>query len=205
MDLLYLLPTAKILRGACGPIWRMDRLKATKNIFFAMTESWMKEAWHVHAILEEQTRLAVGLASYMGIEPADGRIEVGAIMFSPRLQRTTAATEAMYLMMKQAFLELGYRRYEWRCNALNRDSISAATRLGFRYEGTFRQTNVLKGHNRDTAWFSIIDREWPTVRAALEAWLAPDNFDDSGHQRQTLTQIRSAVQAIDVDVPCFTP
>jgi len=159
--------------------------------YLAKMNEWLKEDWHIHAIIHETSGLAAGVASYMRIEPEAGSIEVGAIMYSPCLQRTTAGTEAMYLMMKRAFDELGYRRYEWRCNSLNEASINAAKRLGFQLEGILRQANVLKGHNRDTAWFSIVDREWPQIRAAFEAWLAPDNFDSTGRQRRTLTQIRS--------------
>ena len=129
---------------------------------------------------------AVGVTSYLRIAPNIGTIEVGHIHYSPRLQRTAAATEAMYLMMVRAFDELGYRRYEWKCDALNAPSRSAATRLGFTYEGTFRQATMYKGRNRDTAWYSIIDSEWPSIRAAFEAWLAPSNFDESGSQRARL-------------------
>jgi RimJ/RimL family protein N-acetyltransferase len=128
---------------------------------------------------------AVGVAAYMRIMPDAGSIEVGHINFSPLLQRTTAATESMYLMMKRAF-ELGYRRYEWKCDALNAPSRAAAQRLGFTYEGTFRQATVYKGRNRDSAWFSIIDQEWPALRAAFERWLDPANFDDGGQQRSRL-------------------
>jgi RimJ/RimL family protein N-acetyltransferase len=156
-----------------------------------MKESWLKEDWNVHAIIEEDSGLATGLASYMRIEPEAGSIEVGAIMYSPRLQRTTAGTEAMFLMMKRAFDELGYRRYEWRCSALNEASANAARRFGFQFEGVFRQAYVMKGRNRDTAWFSIIDREWPQIKAAFEAWLAPENFDAQGQQRKSLAQFRS--------------
>ncbi len=124
----------------------------------------------------------VGIASYLRIDQANGVIEVGHIHFSPLLQRSPAATEAMYLMMKRAFDELGYRRYEWKCDALNGPSRRAAERLGFSYEGTFRQAVVTKGRNRDTAWFSIIDSEWPTLRARFEAWLDPSNFDAEGQQ-----------------------
>jgi RimJ/RimL family protein N-acetyltransferase len=127
----------------------------------------------------------VGVASYLRIAPADGAIEVGHLSYSPLLQRTPAATEAMYLMARRAF-ELGYRRYEWKCDALNAPSRAAAERLGFRYEGTFRQATVLKGRSRDTAWYSILDSEWPPLRARLEAWLAPENFDAGGHQRRRL-------------------
>jgi RimJ/RimL family protein N-acetyltransferase len=117
--------------------------------------------------------------------PEAGSIEVGHINLSPPLQRTRAATEAMYLMMKRAF-DLGYRRYEWKCDALNAPSRAAAERLGFTYEGTFRQANVYKGRNRDTAWYSVIDSEWPNRRAAFERWLAPENFDAEGKQRAKL-------------------
>jgi RimJ/RimL family protein N-acetyltransferase len=131
----------------------------------------------------------VGFASYLRIDAVQGSIEVGHLHFSPVLQRTPAATEAMYLMMRNAF-ELGYRRYEWKCNSLNAASGRAAQRLGFVPEGVFRQAGVTRGHSRDTAWFSIIDSEWPRVRAALEAWLDPSNFDAEGRQRRTLESLR---------------
>jgi RimJ/RimL family protein N-acetyltransferase len=129
---------------------------------------------------------AIGTASYLRIEPAMGSIEVGHLAYSPLLQRTPAATEAMYLMMRRAFDELGYRRYEWKCNSLNAPSWNAAERLGFRYEGIFRQAWVQRGRNRDNAWFSIIDSEWPAIRAALEGWLDGANFDATGRQRRRL-------------------
>ena len=138
-----------------------------------------------HAIVDERGD-AVGVASFMRISPETGSIEVGHIHYSPRLKRTRAATEAMYLMMRRAFDELGYRRYEWKCDALNAPSRSAAARLGFTYEGTFRQHIVSKGRNRDTAWYSIIDSEWPSIKDALEAWLEPSNFDERGEQREPL-------------------
>jgi len=143
----------------------------------------------VFAILEAGTGRALGLASLMRIDPPSGVIEVGGIAFSPALQRTPMATEAMYLMMRRAFAELGYRRYEWKCDALNAPSRAAARRLGFRYEGTFRQAMVIKGRNRDTAWFSITDGEWPAVQRALERWLAPANFDARGQQRESLSRL----------------
>lgn len=138
------------------------------------------------AIIDLQTQRATGWASYLRIDPAMGSIEVGHVAYSPLLQRTAAGTEAMYLMMRRAFDELGYRRYEWKCNSLNAPSWNAAERLGFLYEGTFRQAWVQKGRNRDQAWFSIIDREWPAVRLALERWLDPGNFDPEGPQRRRL-------------------
>ena len=116
------------------------------------------------------------------MDPENGVIEVGHIAYSPALQRTRAATEAMYLMMRLVFDELGYRRYEWKCNALNAASRRAAERLGFTYEGTFRQAKLVKGRTRDTAWFAVIDGEWPARREAFERWLDPANFDAAGRQ-----------------------
>jgi RimJ/RimL family protein N-acetyltransferase len=136
---------------------------------------------------------AVGIGAFMRIDPAAGSIEVGHIALSPALQRSPAATEAMYLMMRHAF-ELGYRRYEWKCDSLNEKSRSAALRLGFIYEGTFRQATVYKGRSRDTAWYSVIDSEWPLRRAAFERWLAPENFDEQGRQRARLAEVRQALQ-----------
>jgi RimJ/RimL family protein N-acetyltransferase len=139
-----------------------------------------------YAIVLESTGKAVGVASYMRIDPANGCIEVGYLSFSPLLQRTTASTEAMYLMMRRAF-ELGYRRYEWKCDSLNAPSRAAAKRLGFSFEGLFRQAVVSKGRNRDTAWFSVIDSEWPERKQEFERWLDPANFDASGRQRTALS------------------
>jgi RimJ/RimL family protein N-acetyltransferase len=129
---------------------------------------------------------AAGIASYLHIEPGHGRIEIGHIWFGVTLRRTTAATEAIYLMARHAFDTLGYRRLEWACNALNEPSRRAAARFGFTFEGVFRQHQVVKGRNRDTAWHSITDGEWPAIRAAFEAWLAPDNFTADGRQRRAL-------------------
>jgi RimJ/RimL family protein N-acetyltransferase len=129
---------------------------------------------------------AAGWASYMRIKPLQGVIEVGNVMFSPALQRTAAATEAMYLMASHVFDHLGYRRYEWKCNAENLPSRRAAQRLGFTFEGIFRQHMVVKGRNRDTAWFSMLDHEWPARKRAFEAWLDPANFDMEGKQRRSL-------------------
>jgi len=134
---------------------------------------------------------AVGLGSYLRIDPAHGTVEVGHLQFSPLMQRTAVATEAMYLMMKIAF-DLGYRRYEWKCDSLNAGSRRAAERLGFRFEGTFRQAIVYKGRSRDTAWYSVIDKEWPALDAAFRAWLDPANFDPAGRQRRSLAALRTA-------------
>jgi RimJ/RimL family protein N-acetyltransferase len=132
---------------------------------------------------------AVGVAAWQRIDPAAGVIEVGHVAFSPALQGSTIATEAMAVMMRTVFDELGYRRYEWKCDALNAASRRAAVRFGFIYEGTFRQAVVVKGRNRDTAWFSITDAEWPRLAAAYERWLAPDNFDAEGRQRLALSSL----------------
>ena len=145
-----------------------------------------------HAIRDTGLGKAVGVAAYINAQPAVGSVEVGSLVFSPLLQRRPAATEAMYLMMRRVFDELGYRRYEWKCDALNAPSRAAAERLGFQYEGLFRQATITRGRNRDTAWFSVIDGEWPALRAAFERWLDPANFDADGRQRQNLAGLRSA-------------
>ena len=128
----------------------------------------------------------------MRMEPAQGVVEVGNILLTPSLQRTTEATEAMYLMAAHVFDQLGYRRYEWKCNAKNEPSRRAALRLGFTFEGIFRQHMVVKGENRDTAWFSMLDHEWPVRKRTIEAWLNPANFDEEGRQRQSLATIAKA-------------
>jgi len=145
-----------------------------------------------HAIIDAQSGQAVGVASYLRIDPNAGVIEVGHINYSPRLQRSPAATEAMYLMMQRAFA-LGYRRYEWKCDSLNQKSRRAAQRFGFSYEGIFRQATVYKGRNRDTAWYAIIDEEWPALKAAYEQWLDPANFDEAGQQRARLADLTAPV------------
>lgn len=158
-------------------------------------EAWVERAIAgedpvFHAIVAAGSGRPVGVASFLRIDPAMGSIEVGHLSYAPALQRTPAATEAMFLMMRNAFDELGYRRYEWKCDSLNAPSRAAALRLGFRYEGTFRQMVVMKGRNRDTAWYAITDGEWPAIRAALEGWLDPGNFDASGRQRRRLKDFR---------------
>ena len=142
-----------------------------------------------HAIVDKSTGKAVGMAAYLRIVPQHGVIEVGHITYSPALQRTSSATEAMFLMMKRVFSELAYRRYEWKCDALNLPSRQAAERYGFTYDGLFKQALVHKGRNRDTAWYSILDRDWPQIEEAYEAWLDPDNFDAEGMQRQRLADL----------------
>jgi len=143
------------------------------------------------ALLPAETGEAAGYASYMRIEPVHGVVEVGNILFSPVLQRTRAATEVMYLMARHVFDDLGYRRYEWKCNTENGPSRRAALRLGFTFEGVFRQHMVVKGRSRDTAWFAMLDREWPARKRAFEAWLDAANFDAEGRQRQSLTELAS--------------
>lgn len=142
-----------------------------------------------HTIIDNSTGKAVGMAAYLRIVPQHGVIEVGHITYSPALQRTSVATEAMFLMMKRVFGELGYRRYEWKCDALNLPSRQAAERYGFTYNGLFEQALVHKGRNRDTAWYSILDRDWPQIEGAYEAWLDPDNFDAEGMQLQRLADL----------------
>ena len=144
-----------------------------------------------HAIVDLATGKAVGVAGYMRIDPANGCIEIGHLAYSPLLQRTPAATEAMYLMMQRAF-DLGYRRYEWKCDALNAPSRAAAKRLGFSFEGIFRQAVIYKGRSRDTAWFSIIGTEWPGLKTAFERWLDPANFDERGNQKARLSDLTDA-------------
>ena len=144
------------------------------------------------AIRDLRTDEVVGLASYLRITPKSGSIEVGHLNFSPRLQKKPAATEAMYLMMRRAF-ELGYRRYEWKCNALNAPSRAAAQRLGLSFEGVFRQHAVVKGRNRDSAWYAAIDTEWPDLQRAFETWLSPKNFDESGRQRVRLSILTAPI------------
>jgi RimJ/RimL family protein N-acetyltransferase len=141
-----------------------------------------------HAIVDNAVGKATGVASYLRIDPGNGVIEVGHINYSPLLQRKRAATEAMYLMMKRAF-ELGYRRYEWKCDALNAPSLAAAQRLGFSYEGVFRQAVVYKGRSRDTAWYAAMDSEWPELERAFLRWLDPENFDSGGGQRVRLSEL----------------
>ena len=140
------------------------------------------------AIVDLKTALPVGVASYLRITPASGFIEVGHLHFSSKLRRTPVATEAMYLMMKYAF-GLGYRRYEWKCDTLNAPSRAAAQRLGLSFEGIFRQATVYKQRTRDTAWFAAIDADWPDLKRAFEAWLDPNNFDDDGRQRISLSDL----------------
>jgi len=149
-------------------VWLTERAASSDPLFYA--------------IIERISGRALGMASFLRVEPGHGVIEVGHIWYSPALQRTRLATEAMFVMARHVFDDLGYRRYEWKCNALNEPSRRAAVRLGFIFEGVFRQHMVIKGENRDTAWYSMLDSEWPAAKAAFEAWLRPDNFDALGLQ-----------------------
>ena len=139
-----------------------------------------------HALRDKRTGRAAGVASYLRIDPPVGVIEVGHIALAPALQKTAAATEVMFLMMGRVFDELGYRRYEWKCDALNAPSRRAAERLGFTFEGVFRQATLYKGRNRDTAWYAVTDKDWPALKRAYERWLSPENFDAQGRQRVSL-------------------
>lgn len=172
------MPTGPFAAGAEYAAWVRSVQGSADPFFFAIQDL-------------ESGRFA-GVASFLRIAPEAGSIEVGFITFAPELQRTRAATDAMYLMMQWAF-EAGYRRYEWKCNALNRASRRAAERLGFSYEGIFRQAAVVKGRNRDTAWFAAIDSEWPALKAAFETWLSPENFDEAGQQMVRLADLTTPV------------
>jgi RimJ/RimL family protein N-acetyltransferase len=146
--------------------------------------------WNTFVIRVKETGKAEGMLSFMRIRPEHGSVEIGCVAFGHRLQRTSAATEAVYLMAKHAFDDLGYRRLEWKCDDANEASRRAAGRFGFTYEGLFRQDMVRKGANRDTAWYSIIDKEWPNVRKGFERWLDPANFDAGRRQIRTLGDLR---------------
>jgi RimJ/RimL family protein N-acetyltransferase len=147
------------------------------------------------AVLDNASGLAVGYQTLMRVDPTHRVIEVGAVLYAPAMQRTVGATEAQYLFAAYVFDELGYRRYEWKCHDLNAPSKRAALRLGFVFEGVFRQHMIVKGRNRDTAWFSMLDSEWPERRAAFERWLAPDNFDAAGRQKVSLTSLNGGPAA----------
>jgi RimJ/RimL family protein N-acetyltransferase len=152
--------------------WLKDRQASSDPLFYAL--------------VPHRTGKAAGMASFMRMTPEHGVIEIGHIWLSPSLQNTREATEGLYLMMRHALTSLNCRRLEWKCDALNRPSRRAAERLGFTFEGEFRQHMIVKGRNRDTAWFAILDKDWPAIDAAFQKWLAEDNFDSAGRQRQSL-------------------
>ena len=156
--------------------WLQDRAATDDPLFYAL--------------VDREAGAARGMASYLRMDPQNGVIEIGHIWFAPALQRTRQATEAIFLLSRHAFDDLGYRRLEWKCDSLNGPSRRAAERFGFTYEGIFRQHMVTKGRNRDTAWYAMTDGEWPVRRAAFEAWLAPENFDQEGRQRTSLAEYR---------------
>ena len=168
-----------------GPFDQIEDFHAWLNTIYDESDPFF------HAVIDLKTQKAIGLASYLRIDPITGVIEVGHIHFSPVLQKTPHATEAMFLMMIRVFDGLGYRRYEWKCDALNARSIKAAERLGFKFEGIFRQATMYKNRNRDTAWFSIIDKDWPQLKKSFQLWLNPENFDQDGQQKLSLTEIRN--------------
>jgi len=168
-----------------GPFDSLESYRAVLEKFIGQSEQSEQSEQQFYVVVDSSTRLALGIAAYLRINPAAGSIEVGHISFSPALQRSTIATEAMYLMMKKIF-EAGYRRYEWKCNSLNEASKSAALRLGFQFEGIFRQAVVIDGRNRDTAWYSIIDSEWLSLQSMFEGWLSKSNFDQQGKQTLAL-------------------
>ena len=174
-ELWMYLPDGSFPSGGAFLRWIETQIARDDAIFFAICD------------LEGR---ALGLCAYLRLDPDNGSIEIGYLLFSPPLQRTRAATEAMFLLMRAAF-DGGFRRYEWKCNSLNKPSKAAAKRLGFRFEGTFRQAAVVKGHNRDTDWYSILDGDWPTQQKAFERWLSPANFDASGQQIRRMEGLRS--------------
>ncbi|HVQ88877.1 MAG TPA: GNAT family protein [Actinomycetes bacterium] len=207
-------PTAKLLPGRYCHVERLDANVHAADLFAAnSTDSdgvnwtylpygpfdaisdyrdWVEEVATAddlmfYAIRDLARDQAVGVASYLRVALSSGAVEVGHINFSPLLQRSRAGTEAMFLMMQYVFEELGYRRYEWKCNALNEPSRSAAIRFGFTYEGTFRYDQVVKGRNRDTAWYAMVNNDWPGIKERFVRWLAPTNFDDAGEQKSRLS------------------
>ncbi len=211
-------PGADALVGRTVRLERLDADRHAADLFRAMSADdriwdylpygpftsasayhrWVKETAAgpdpvFYALRNVRTGHCGGVASFLRITPEAGSIEVGHICLAPEAQRGIMSTEAMYLMMKWAF-EAGYRRYEWKCNALNIASRRAAQRLGFSYEGVFRQATVVKGRNRDTAWFACIDAEWPGLRECFEAWLQPSNFDAAGRQRERLSDLTRLVR-----------
>lgn len=191
---------ALLYKAFDGHDWVWDYMPSGPFASSSQFHRWMRDATHAsdivfQAIFDKERQAFGGFASYLRIKPASGSIEVGYIAMAPQLQRTRAATEAMYLMMKWAF-DAGYRRYEWKCDALNQPSRRAAQRFGFSFEGIFRQATVVKGRNRDTAWFAVIDREWPALKEAFDFWLSPENFDADGKQRERLSDLTGLVRQV---------
>ncbi len=192
---------ALLFRAFDGHDWVWDYMPAGPFASASQFHRWVNEATSAddivfHVIEDKERRAFGGFASFLRIKPQGGSIEVGYIAMSPQLQRSRAATEAMYLMMEWAF-EAGYRRYEWKCDALNQPSRRAAQRLGLSYEGVFRQATVVKGRNRDTAWFAAIDTEWPALKEAFQFWLSPGNFNAEGQQKERLSDLTRLVRKTD--------
>lgn len=213
-------PSAPVLKGRYARLERLDADRHADELYqanqldtsiwdymshgpfssAAAYSEWVRNAavlddpFH-YAIRNLESGRAEGVASYLRIKPEMGVIEVGSIVFTPPLQRTRAATEAMFLMMQWAF-EAGYRRYEWKCDTLNAPSRRAALRFGFGFEGVFRQHMVIKGRNRDTAWFAVIDSEWPVLKTAYQTWLDPENFDANGQQHNSLSALTSDLRNV---------
>ncbi|MBB5275053.1 RimJ/RimL family protein N-acetyltransferase [Rhizobium rosettiformans] len=163
--------------------------------FDAWLTTVQKGGWVTEVFRDKATGKVVGMANYMRPDPANGVVEVGGVAHGPAMSRSPLATEAHYLLARHVFDDLGYRRYEWKCHNENEPSKVTAKRYGFSFEGVFRQHMMSKGRNRDTAWFSMIDSEWPVIRAAFEAWLDPDNFDEAGRQKRRLEELRVEIAA----------
>lgn len=210
-------PGPVVLEGRFGRVEKLDAKRHTDDLWIAVRDdvtlwtymgygpfadapafaAWVPEREKLedpysYAIVDGRTNRAVGIATLMEIRPAMRVIEVGNILYGSPLQRTPLATEAQYLLARYVFDTLGYRRYEWKCNAHNAPSKRAAERFGFTYEGLFRQHMIIKGRNRDTSWYSMLDSEWPARRAVFERWLAPDNFDAHGRQKESLAKMMGA-------------
>jgi RimJ/RimL family protein N-acetyltransferase len=190
---------ATLFNGFAGHDWLWDYMPQGPFHSAAQFHRWVKEAvqdqsFRFFAIRTAPGKPALGVCALMRMDPAAGSIELGNICIAPALQRSPAVTEAFYLLMKWSF-EAGYRRFEWKCNALNMPSRRAAQRLGLSYEGIFRQALIVKGRNRDTAWFAAIDKEWPALKSAFEAWLNPSNFDAEGKQIERLSDLTALVRA----------
>lgn len=190
---------ALLFRAFDGHDWIWDYMPDGPFASSAQFHRWMRGATGrddilFHAIFDKDAAAYGGFASFLRMQPEAGSIEIGFIAMAPRLQRRRAATEAIYLMMKWAF-DAGYRRCEWKCDALNHASRRAAQRLGFSYEGVFRQATVVKGRNRDTAWFAVIDKEWPALAEAFQLWLSPANFNVDGQQQERLSDLTRLVRS----------
>jgi len=181
----------------CESLWRylFDGPYPNRSTFDARLMQMASSRDPLFFTILDQAKVPAGYTSYLRIEPAHRCIEVGSILYTPELQRTLGATEAMYLMARHVFEDLGYRRYEWKCNALNQSSRRAALRLGFTFEGIFRQHMIIKARNRDTAWYSMLDSEWPQRKANFEQWLGSTNFDSEGRQKQSLARMNGAPEA----------